>query len=980
MNSQVYLSLQITHGLIFSESNTSSVQIPGQFNFSTLVRINATDIAVGNWSVRITANDTGSPTGEDFEILNLYIANKNDSVSIQDITNKEYFISNDNTTIYANATDFDLLIPTSSDPSVYDEEINFTSNNTNVTIVGVTEIPGTNIAQAEIYINFTGLGVGDHAVNISVTDSNGFSTDSDVFTISILDNDAPYWNSTTPQNHSLTEDIEFTLNLSEYAHDPDGSDDLNFTYVNYTQFDNFDLDGDTGIINFTPRDIDVGFHEIDFTVKDGKSDATLLFNFTVANVHDNVTITQVQLIGATPTSVNEGESKTIYEDNETKLILLVKDDDFNITNSQISFYDELVTINANITGPNSSLFSFDGITKDTSSQPDGVTAFFETYDFYPGKNDVGDYNITINVTDAYGNSDTISFNLTISEIEHDPEFLNIENQILSIENETLYYDINATDLEDGDDSQGNLTFTLGALTTGGQFLTINETTGVINFTTNNSLAGLWEYQVNVSDKSFRNATAYFNLTIYDYPQFILPAPSTVFNMTENVTYQMNFTINHTVQDQLNYTLIINGETRNSTTGNGNATTFFWDFTPGFLDETTCSGPINLTLNVSNSKLSNATSWSLNINHTNYPLTFNTTIPDPPEAGSPISLTLSEYFIDYDASDSCVNQSVTFAYTLVPNSTSGASISVSFTNWINTTTPEVDFAASDTASANYSITAFEYPGQNTSETPLLNTTSNNFTVSLTPSSDDNPVPTPQPTSSSGGGSGGSGNQIIALKIIVPEPVTAKQKDKLIIPLRLVNEGDVDLEGITLTSIIAKDGLLRTDLVSSFDVSYFDELEVDESRNVTMIVDIDTADTGLFEITINGTVEDPEYMDWAKMYIEIEEEFDILERIIFTEEFVIGNPACAEFKDLINEAKQLYDQGLYDEALVKSEGALDACRQAITQPPLSRVYERIGDRFFTYAAIASLGAFGAGFVYYYYRRVRLKSQLGHIQGKL
>ena len=101
---------------------------------------------------------------------------------------------------------------------------------------------------------------------------------------------------------------------------------------------------------------------------------------------------------------------------------------------------------------------------------------------------------------------------------------------------------------------------------------------------------------------------------------------------------------------------------------------------------------------------------------------------------------------------------------------------------------------------------------------------------------------------------------------------------------------------------------------------------------------------------------------------------MEKIIFTEEFIIGNPQCAELVDLINDAKKLFDEGKELEAAAKAEEALSACNKAITQPPRPRIYERLSDKFIGFTAIASLLAFGLGFAYYTYRKVSLNRQLG------
>lgn len=971
-----YLNFSANHSWFnFSESNRSTVQILGQYNFSTLVRINASDAQVGNWVVNISVNDTGFPTGRNSTILYLNISNKNDSVFLSDIANVSQAFTTDNYVIQINATDDDLFI---LDKSIYNESITFSSTNENISFSNIAHVPNTNRYNATLTID-TSDWPGFHTINITVRDANNYSISSDTFTINISDNGAPQWISGTPSSFTLYENQAFIYNfLNNITDDP--GEDINFSFVvndpqsiyDNHEFDSFPVaNSDTGAISFTPGDIDTGYWNVTITATDGKTSVARDFNFTVYNnVSDAPTL---QLLYVSNGTLNETTRQlTFQEDNLTLFQLQLTDDDFLVLSAQQTFYDEYLRINITLQGPTPDLFSLSDM---SSSIGAGVAVGSVFTSFTPQKADVGQYNLTINITDFRNESIVLAYNLTVIEISHPPVITDLDNKEFSILNETFYVNLNATDAEPCDSTTnpcndtanpGNFTFTLSNLTRGGNFLTINSLTGVINFTFNSSHAGLWQYNVSVNDSDGDVDSDLFNLSVYDYPQIIFPNSSYQYNLLENQTYQLNFTANHSVLNNLTYTLVVNGISRNSTSSYGNGSILQWNFTPNFTDETTCTGMVNLTLNVSNSKLSNTTSWNLTINHTNYPISFYDNIESLGPGGSPIGITLSDYFRDLDASDTCINQTIGFSYTLVPNSTTG-SITVTFVDWENATIPTASFSSGDDlANGTFSITAVEYSLTNHSQT-INNATSNNFTVEIESESDE------QPTPSSGSGGSGSGSRIVSLKIIVPGPVSAKQKDRIVVPISLVNDGDVDLRGILLSAYVAKDGLLRSDLLASFDRSSFEMLRAGQQEDLTMIVDIDTSATGLFEVTINATVENPEYSDWAKFFIQIEEDIDILERIIFTEEFIIGNPQCAEYVDLIEEAKALYNQGKPDAAQLKTEEALDACKSAIIQEPRARVYQRIGDKFFTYAAVASLGAFVLGFAYYSYRKVKLRRQI-------
>ena len=930
-----------------SSSISVNVNSSTNFNASALVNFTADDSNVGNWSVNISVTDTGSPAKANSTLIWFFINNVNDSVYLDSISNVTAYTSN-NYTIYVNATDDDLLIP---DESVYNEVLSFSSNNSNVSVSG-SEISGTNKTRATISFNPNDLGLGNHSVNISVNDSNRYSTASRVFVIEVIGNSAPVWNSSTETNHTLTEGTIFYLNLSQNVSDADG-DSINFSFSNDTAFPSFTIGETTGIINFTPVDGDVGQHIVTINASDGVASVSLVFNFTVSNVNDNPLIeTPITVDNATADSKSNVNAS---EDNATELYVFVEDDDFRIPSGQRSFYNESLSLNLTIQGPNPNLFSFDSGTFISGNQ----TRFDAT--FTPNQSDVGSYNITINISDSSNASSFLSFNLTVFNTPDSPVITEIANLSSSII-ENIYLDINATDEDDGNESSGNLTFSIANLTSRGNFLSINSSTGVINFSLNQTYAGVWEYNISVNDSSGSEDSFLWKLTVYDYPKILSPSSGFEFNLKENVSIALNFSVNHSVQDNLNYTLIINNITRNSTAGFGNGTEFIWNFTSNFTDETTCSGAVNLTLNVSNGKLSNSTTWNVTINHTNYPLAFTTTIPDTTST----SLILSNYFTDIDASDSCYNQTVGFTYSLVNGSASGGAITVSISNWTDSGIPSINFSASSSGSANYSIRAYEYSNNSYISGILRNVSSNNFSVSLTVTS----TTTTTTTSSSGGGGGSSLTKPISLKIIVPDPVSAKRKDHLVLPIAVVNTGKVDLREIVLTSFVAKNSVLRDDLIASFDNSLISLLRAGERKNLTLIVDINTEEFGFYEVTLNATVKNPKYSDWAKLYINVEESENVEERILFTEEFIVENPRCAELKELVDEAKRYVSEGNIAGAGKKLEEAVEGCKKMIEQQPPVRAKKKIEEYLFNYIGLASVIVFVLGFLYHAYRRRKFR----------
>jgi len=161
-----------------------------------------------------------------------------------------------------------------------------------------------------------------------------------------------------------------------------------------------------------------------------------------------------------------------------------------------------------------------------------------------------------------------------------------------------------------------------------------------------------------------------------------------------------------------------------------------------------------------------------------------------------------------------------------------------------------------------------------------------------------------------------------------------------------------------------------LISSFDDSFIDLLKAGTSKNLTMIVDIDTTEPGFYEVTVNASVKNPVFSDWAKFYINIEEEENVEERIIFTEEFIVGNPECTELKELVDEAKKIFARGDINLAKEKLDESLEACKRAIEQEPIFVGEKSLEQFLFNYVGLASIVVFVFGFLYYAFRRMRLR----------
>ena len=889
-------------------------------NFSRTIFINVTPgkTEVGNWTINFSVVDLTNDENTSVSI-NIYVNRTfNDIPDIFSVSETTTSIIL-NTTINLTVHDDDLLIP---DKNVsfggYNETTNFSLqilNRSNITQtlsltgfdVEILNMPvaGTNRTEARIQFTPNSSEYGNYTINITVND-NDSSRDFMNFNLTILNNAAPQWNTSSLlifYEGNLT-NINFSLNVS----DSDG-DTLTFSFANNTAFPSFSLNSTTGVVNFSSVDGDVGQHLVNITVSDGYLTNTTEFNFTIYNVNDNVLIEKpIESGDVTNATVDSNSNINTSEDNYTIITLWIHDEDFKIPSGQKKFYNETLVINLTIEGRNTNLFSF---TRDIAFPTAGSNRSRYDATFTPNKSDVGSYNITINVSDNSSSYDFLRFNLTVLETLHGPVLMNLTNQT-SAENRSLYYRINASDTEDGSSTNsGNMNFTFNySFLNGSDFINNNRsifniTTGELNITFNSTQGGSYRINISVNDSDNNLDSGTFWIYVYDVPNVTFPLSDFQFSLVENVSSNITFTANHSVLDNLTYTIYItineNKVLRLNTSSYGNGSNLSWGFTPNFTDEVN-SGNLTLIVYPTSSDLINSTSlnitrsWNLTINHTNYPLSFSGTIGGADalvNGTSPITVNLDDYFTDYDASDSRYNQTIGFIFNEL---SSNGSITITFTNWTNGTKPRVRFSADSSASVSGYITAQEFNHSNSSH--LLNSVvSNNFTVNLTVTE------TTTTTTSSGGGGGGASPSPVAFKLIVPGSISAYKNERIDIPLVISNTGTRTFSDISLKSYGVKEGEAYEHVSVGLDKTFISTLTSNTKQNILMTVFFNNDSLiGNYEIYVNATSKSPSYSDWAKISISLQElNVTALKKfLIYTEELIVGNPQCLELQELVNEA--------------------------------------------------------------------------------
>jgi len=325
----------------------------------------------------------------------------------------------------------------------------------NVSFFEIDELTG--------WINFTPSAENEGIYSIKISASHNICVDSSAFEIidfTILANYSPEWNESKNYSFNLTEDVNFFLNISNYATDPD-NDTVTF-YSNPSNFPSFNLT-ENGIINFTPVDADVGIHYFNITASDGEGNSSHLFNFNITNIND------APILDPITTPQYSCEDSLFYYD------VNASDDDLLIPNTieQLYFYNSPET-----------LFVINENTGEII--------------FTPNYNVAGNHLLGIYVTDEeeYDEQDVMFIIIPINDNPYIDS--SIGTQTVRV-NKTLSLTILASDEEDGTNSEGNLIFNI-SFNGGTELFSINETTGEINYTANDTDVGNYNITVCVLDQ------------------------------------------------------------------------------------------------------------------------------------------------------------------------------------------------------------------------------------------------------------------------------------------------------------------------------------------------------------------------------------------------------------------------------------------------------------------------------------------------
>ncbi len=949
--------------MAINDTNSSDINS----TFVANVTFTANDSMVGLWYANISATDSFG--GQSSVVINFNISNLNDSVGLERIPNKIVYTGIE---IYfeVNASDDDLLIPIQGKQANFnysDLPLNFTVNITlngwNVSTPNLTLFRLNFSSQTGnrtiSFARFTpaSTDAGNYTVNISVNDYNR-SYASQIFNLNITQNTFPYWINFDNSTKTLTEGTAFALNLYSNATDDDG-DKINFTTnTSSTDFNSFSMNL-SGSISFTPIDQDVGSHLVHINITDTKGAVnTTTINLTVNNIND---IPSLAAVNATALAM---------EDSSFTMWFLATDNDFYIPSKWKSFYNETLNFTINITVANSS----------GSSNLSGGILNFSKYNntaaiinFTPTKAFGGNYSINVTVNDSTGLMASRTFTLNVTSINHPPALMTLANQNATVDGSSLFYDINATDIEDGADNgtgASNLTFAIRIMNstnssrvnltsylldnawinitigTGKVRLNINVNNSASNITNvtfipNSTFVGVHWLNVSVNDTESAIDSKIFKLTVFDTNQPPTISSSTISNPNVNSTvggYTLYRTPeNCTGSDCQTFTIFITdpnsdypnydnftvrwyvNSVLNKTSANvRNDTATTYTFYTNFSDE----GIRNITVIVYDPYNANATmNWSINVTHSNAPVDYSGPIPNSTghsgTSSATFTMDLGTYFSDVDHSHAKYNQSINFTFKQMDM------------NYTNLTTPKISLRINnDSLVATFSTSStseelFEILACDSINTSIWCRRSNNFTVNFTVI-----APTVTVVTTSTGGGGGGGARIpYALKLIVPEPVSIYTNQQITVPIKIQNKGSASFSDITLGAYSTLEGM-KVEL-SKYKIK---TLESGKTEKVDMVVYIEKGKTGSYEIILNASSESPKYTDTASFFVNLleigwEEKIKAQEKIVFLEELLLGNPECLELTEVLKEAKKTFEQKDYKKAMELAEQAIQACKYAV-----------------------------------------------------
>lgn len=828
---------------------------------------------VGTHIILFTVTD---PFGiSDSETINL---------SIFDINNPPNLTFIPNYTVRVNFN-FSLNI------TAFDQDNDTLLISTNSSFFNITQF---NATAGTLNFSLNSSFAGNYTINFNVTD--GTLHDYQNVTFVILNNSVPIL--LPIGNASVQEDSLLTM----YINASDAENDTlafssNLSFINFTS-----INGSSAIINFTPDQAHIGHHWVEITVSD-----------------DPLTASRLIVINIT------------FKNDTPEFIPPLQDMNASI-GLQFTFYanasdDEGDAINIS---SNSSIF--------TINNTNGLI------NFTPQQSDLGNHTINFSVTD-FGTT-----NWTVIRFQVLPE--NFPPNITSF----LPLEINASVVEGG-----SLLFNTTVFDPNNDAVTY---IWALNGTTQ-ATAGFWLYEPGFS------AAGYYNVTV--------AVSDGLLQTTMNWTLLVNDTNRAPLFGVLNQTLETDFSSGNIS--QVNITGFSGNITLVQTNGVDYVSSGNFTSTVFNllpdSNVMNITFFNITWVENRPP---NTTIIFQTRT-SPNNSSYTNYSTDYtNANGSTIleddNQYIQYRFFMTTNTSAltptieevviryGISDyigpeNVDLLNWIDLddfftdldTGDSLTYSASPVSDVTITIDADgtvdldPSPDSGTFGSRVVtfyasdgtaNVSSNNVTLTFTDVAESTTETTTSSggSSSSGGGGGGGGSstrvrlqniivpeeEFKEFELIVPERVELDTSDRFIAEIKLKNNENFQMNGISLTASSNTSGLSF-----SFSESYISSLAPGSETTVDLVI-VSFDDPGFFSVKITGDLDDPAISDSATLSIDVKE--NATQRIEYVKDFLQLSPECLELNDLVVKAQEELISGDKEEALFLLDKAIDGCKTLLS----------------------------------------------------
>jgi len=881
---------------------------------------------VGNYTINITLTDNNTTI---YQLANFTIYNINDPPVLDHIPNliavqeEEFYYD-------VNATDPDMLTP-------YYWHANATltysiTNTTPCTLESLPDITPENMVCLDISINSTSGVInftpirnnsGNYTLNISVMDGGGL-LDWQEFNLTIVADYPPNFISGYNVLNYGTQNESFYFEIN--ATDPENNSIIFYSetyYLNMTGVENtslFPIETNnsfpiyTGIMNYTLSNSQVGNYTIKIIAKDFWNRTNFTYvNFTIYNINDPPQISNFYSC-SNNTDTSPIEDQTVYEDQPYCKIVNATDIDM------LTPYGDILTYNITfISGE--PLFRIN-----SSTGAINFTALNNSW--------ARNYTVNITVNDSNNSVDFRVINYTIIAVNDAPIFTNLdEMNKTAIENQTFYYDLDAWD-EEGDTFYFNLTFINCSKRSGNNsncsIFSINETTGVINFTIKN-LNDTGNYTINFTVRDSGNTTEPYNATGWKLINFsVIPInhpPNIVFctsikppplTLEENQTIRFFVNTSDIDNDTLSYITYVDGiqhECTHITHEVNPQYDYVAVYAPTFSDSGTHlinitiydnNGGVtscNFTVNVTNKNRSpyqkfliqNQT-WNMNTENSNIQLSYHFEDPDNINVKS-----CNES--EYETSD---DNNFTYTWidggfiTVYIDETSRVHI-IPNQNWYGTTW--IVFNVSDG----------EY-----------NVTSNNVTLNVIK------VETQQQQQQVSGGGGGATTmtetKAASLSIYIMKFEKLTPYNKTIIPIKLKNTGQVLLNSISLSAKTEE----TEDIILNLDKTSISQLNVGEETSVQITVTSYNLTKEDYEIKFFAVVSNPSLNQTSVIYLKTipKNKTEIEEKLKLVKDLFEENPECLDLWELISDAEKELKKENIEKAKELTDLAIKNCMDLIS----------------------------------------------------